>query len=60
MIDITAQPALSAIAFGDRVIVQIYERGVFHSIDLSVTAATSLSCALSMAARRAEIAGGLA
>ena len=57
---IDTQPALTAIAFGDRVIVQIYEHGVWHSVDISVTAATSLSCALSMAARRAEIAGGLA
>ena len=56
---IVTQPALSAIALGDRVIVQIYEHGVFHAIDLSVTAATSLACSLSMAARRAEIAGGL-
>lgn len=57
---IYTQPAIVAIAIGDRVIVQIYEHGVRHAIDISVTAATSLACSLSLAARRAEIAGGLA
>lgn len=59
MIDIELQPTVTAVQIGSAVILQIYEHGARHSIELTAAQALAASQSLMLAALGAERAGGV-